>query len=144
MKDENNNFEIDIEAETKAVSPNLNEEEFVPSQLFHVMKDQPLPEMVFFSGSQSFQNNSVTPQISTQTLGVSVKAEPEDAIMKVEETEKKLGTIVQGLQELSEGIQSSWLENRNKDDFEERVVVDPQNLLFEARRERMSQYPRWA
>lgn len=144
MNEEENNFTLDIDAERQAMAPALNETEFEPSQLTHMVKDIPVPEMVFYTPTESFKTGDVAPQLSTMTTDLNVKVEPEDAIMKVEETEKKLATMAQGMQELAEGIQPSWLENRNKDDFEERVIVEPQNLIFEDRRDRMSMYPRWA
>lgn len=144
MNEEENSFTIDVEAEKQSMSPSMDELDFEPSQLVHMMKDIPVPEMVFYEPTQSFENASVTPQLSTLTTDLSVKVEAEDAIMAVEQTEKKLSAMSQGLQELAEGIQPSWLENRNKDDFEERVVVEPQNLIFEARRDRMSMQPKWA
>ena len=144
MNEEQNNFQIDVEAETQAMSPSLEPNEFKPSESIFVMKDIPLPEMTFYEPSESFKkSSSVSPQLSNQVVDYSLKVDAEEAYLKAEETENKLKMMASGIQELAEGLQPGWLENRNKDDFEERVVVEPINLLFGDRRERMSFHPNW-
>jgi hypothetical protein len=144
MNEEQNNFQIDVQAEQQAMSQALDENNFNPSQLIHVMKDIPLPETVFYTATDSFKSNLITSQSSTQEVGFQIKVDAEEAYLKAEDTEKKLLMMAMGIQELSEGIQPGWLENRNKDDFEERVVVEPVNLIFESRRDRMSLFPKWS
>jgi hypothetical protein len=143
MNEEQNNFQIDVQAEQQAMSQALDENNFNPSQLIHVMKDIPLPETVFYTATDSFKSNLITSQSSTQEVGFQIKVDAEEAYLKAEDTEKKLLMMAMGMQELAEGIQPSWLENRNKDNFEERVVVEPVNLIFESRRDRMTVFPKW-
>lgn len=143
MNEEENNFKIDVDAEQQNFSRELDQDNFEPSQLYYVVKDLPLPEMVFYSTSNTFQNTNVNPQLANQKLSFDVKIDAETAYAKAEETEKQLRMMAMGIQELSEGIQPGWLSVSNKDNFEERVVVDPTNLIFENRREKMSMPPEW-
>jgi len=68
----------------------------------------------------------------------------ETAYSKAEETEKKLNEVRSSMLDMYNNMMNSWLPNNNKDDFEERPTTEPQNLIFENRRDRMSMPPKWA
>jgi hypothetical protein len=47
-----------------------------------------------------------------------------------------------GFKDLYDNIKGGdWLQNTNRDDFEERPLTDPKNLLFESRRDKSSMFP---
>jgi hypothetical protein len=63
---------------------------------------------------------------------------------RTEQLEEKMGEMYGGFQDLYENVKKSWLPIRDKDEFEERPTTEPQNLIFNARRDKMSMPPYWS
>jgi hypothetical protein len=165
MNEENNNFSIDVTAETKSLS--LPQDELIsdnsyvnvlediplpesfstqvnqPTSLINVLKDIPLPETILYTPTENVKLDIVPPSSSIQ-LDYSVNVSAEEAYDKAEETEKKLNQMAMGMNELYSQFQKPWLENQNKDNFEERPTTEPTNLIFNDKRDRMSTFPQWA
>jgi hypothetical protein len=144
MNEENNNFSIDIQAEVDSMSGSQQELTGEPSQIVNVMKDIPLPETIFYTATDVDISSKIVPQIATLDTEFSIKVDAEEAYSKAEETEAKLEEVRGGMIDMYQNMMNSWLPNNNKDEFEERPTTEPTNLIFEARRDRMSMAPKWA
>jgi len=141
MNEEQNGFSIDVQAETSSFSFS---EETTTESLYTIMKDIPLPETVFFTPTEINIEKTVTPQTSTVGVNYNVKIDAEEAYNKAEQTEAMLNEVRGGMLEMYNEMKNSWLSNNNKDDFEERPTIEPTNLIFENRRDKMSSPPKWA
>jgi hypothetical protein len=144
MNEQSNNFSIDIQAEVDSVSNLDSELTGEPSTVVNVLKDIPLPETVFYTATDIDIDSRIKPQISSFDTDVTIKVDAEEAYSKAEETEKRLNEVRDGMLDMYSNMMNSWLPNNNKDDFEERPTTEPQNLIFENRRDRMSMAPKWA
>lgn len=145
MNEESNNFYVDIQAEVNAVSLTPTDEVLGSEELIHVVKDNPLPESIPYTATDINNNNSdVVPEIQKLEMDYGVKIDAEEAYSKAEETEKKLEEMTKSVVELYGQFQPTWFQNMNKDSFEERPTTEPTNLIFDVRRDRMSQAPYWA
>lgn len=144
MNEENNNFSIDIQAEVDSMGTTQEVLTGEPSTIVNVLKDIPLPETSFYTATDVDTGTRVTPQIANIDTDFSIKMDAEEAYSKAEETEKKLKEVRDGMLDMYNDMMNSWLPNRNKDEFEERPTTEPQNLIFENRRDRMSMAPKWA
>jgi hypothetical protein len=144
MNEQSNNFSIDIQAEVDAASNMDLESTGEPSTIVNVLKDIPLPETIFYTPTDVDIDTKIKPQISSLDTDVTIKVDAEEAYSKAEETEKRLNEVRDGMLDMYNNMMNSWLPNNNKDDFEERPTTEPQNLIFENRRDRMSMAPKWA
>lgn len=164
-EEQQGNFSIDITAETQAISiPQdelLSNDSYVnvvkdiplpntvftsnstPTGLINVVKDIPLPETVFYKPTPEV-NLELSAPVSKIQIDYGVPVTAEEAYDKAEETEKKLNGMMMGMNELYSQFQKPWLENQNKDNFEERPTTEPTNLIFIDRRDRMSMFPHWS
>jgi len=141
MNEEQNGFSIDVQAETSSFSFS---EETTTESSYTIMKDIPLPETVFFTPTEINIEKTVTPQTSTVGVNYNVKIDAEEAYNKAEQTEVMLNEVRGGMLDMYNEMKNSWLSNNNKDDFEERPTIEPTNLIFENRRDKMSSPPKWA
>jgi hypothetical protein len=144
MNEENNNFSIDIQAEVNSMGNTQEELTGEPSTIVNVLKDIPLPETSFYTATDVDTGTRVAPQIAIIDKDFNIKMDAETAYSKAEETEKKLKEVKDGMLDMYNNMMNSWLPNNNKDEFEERPTTEPQNLIFENRRDRMSMPPKWA
>ena len=144
MNEENNNFSIDIQAEVDSMGNTQEELTGEPSTIVNVLKDIPLPETSFYTATDVDTGTRVAPQIAIIDKDFNIKMDAETAYSKAEETEKKLKEVKDGMLDMYNNMMNSWLPNNNKDEFEERPTTEPQNLIFENRRDRMSMPPKWA
>jgi len=144
MNEENNNFSIDIQAEVDSMGNTQEELTGEPSTIVNVLKDIPLPETSFYTATEVDTGTRVAPQIAIIDKDFNIKMDAETAYSKAEETEKKLKEVKDGMLDMYNNMMNSWLPNNNKDEFEERPTTEPQNLIFENRRDRMSMPPKWA
>ena len=143
MNEETNNFSIDIEAEkTNLFLPQEIEEGMEP--LINVLPNLELPETIPYTLTDMDVSEKVNSAITETVITPDIKISSEEAYEKAESVAKALNAMKGGLDDLAGAVQSPWLENKNKDDFEERPITEPQNLIFEARRNRMSEFPHWA
>jgi hypothetical protein len=144
MNEENNNFSIDIQAEVDSMGNTQEELTGEPSTIVNVLKDIPLPETSFYTATDVDTGTRVAPQIAIIDKDFNIKMDAETAYSKAEETEKKLNEVRSSMLDMYNNMMNSWLPNNNKDEFEERPTTEPQNLIFENRRDRMSMPPKWA
>jgi hypothetical protein len=143
MNEQNNGFSLDVAAETQAMSSSLTSEEGQTIE-FTVMEAVPLPETTFFSPTKVDIEQSITPEKAKIELNPELKVNAEEAYSKAEETEAKLEEVRGGVLDMYNEMKNSWIPNKNTDEFEERPTTEPQKLIFDARRERMSMPPKWA
>ena len=143
MNEENNTFSVDIQAEARAISSGIIIDDTTPSEIINVVKDIPLPERISYTPTEVQLENEVKPQMaSVSNLGLQSKMDIEDIAMKTAMLNQQVKEVKDGFSEMySEMKGGDWLSNRNKDEFEERPLIDPKNLLFEFRRDDSSRFP---
>lgn len=146
MNEENNTFSVDIQAEAKAISSGIIIDDNTPSEIINVVKDIPLPERISYTPSEVKIETDIKAQIaSVSNLGMQTKTDIDDVVMKTAMLNQKITEVKDGFSEMySEMKGGDWLANRNKDEFEERPLIDPKNLLFEFRRDNSSKFPPYA
>jgi hypothetical protein len=101
-----------------------------------------LPESISYTATQPDIKNSAQAEVSKTAVDLKIKFDAEAQY-------KELRTSVDGIQSsissLASNARDSWLPYpRPAEKFEERPLTEPTNLIFEARRERFSEFPRWA
>lgn len=144
MNEETNQFKIDINAEKDMVSILPSSETPNTVDLVVPMKDNPLP----IQSPIGLNLNANESQLEAQkkeigSVGFEIKMQPEMAYKKAEMLEEKILQLQTGMMDVVKQMNNSWIPNKNFDNFEERPTVEPTNLIFEARRDRMSQFPAW-
>ena len=82
----------------------------------------------------------------TQTYGLNfnVKIDPEQVYEKTQILESQVASLQSGVETMVNEMNSSWIPNKNRDDFEERPLIEATNLIFENRRDNFSQTPSWS
>ncbi|MFZ4600531.1 MAG: hypothetical protein ACOYNN_17960 [Terrimicrobiaceae bacterium] len=150
------NVSIDVQAETQAFSSAIS-----PSSLAGASENSPqptmeLPEAIPYAANVEVElpdplpikptevdvKNQTVAEVAKVAVGLDVKFDAESAIKNVQASVSDLESSVS---DTMGSIMSRWLPNpRPVSNFEERPTTDPSNLIFEARRDRFSQYPKWA
>lgn len=156
---EEDNISIDLEAETSIIAPLLTPSEIETNTNYSGTSELPLPENVFAEAQPSIplpdsfvmgptpttENISSTlPQYSEILSNLSTGFDPEVLYQKTESLEKQIQEIGTSISELQQHGKGSWLQTREKNNFEERPTVTPTNLIFENRILRMTSRPEWA
>lgn len=115
------------------------------ANLINIHKELPLPQPIPFLSTEVPIRQEIKPQLATSSgVNFTVKMEAEQAYKKTEQLEKKISEMRGGIEDFYNEMKKSWIPNSNRDDFEERPTTEPNNLIFEARRTRMSLQPPWA
>lgn len=139
-----NQFSIDVKAESQAISPLIQEGLSTPSEFINVQPDMPLPDPILFKATEIDLSETVKAEASQIAgLDFDVKMQVEEVYERTEQLEEKMGEMYGGFQDLYENVKNKWLPIREKDEFEERPTIEPRNLIFEARRDKMSMPPQW-
>lgn len=107
---------------------------------------QALPDLITLQATEIQVENFVKPQNATTSgLDFEIKMEAEEAYKKSLAIEGKMKEMQGGFSDLYSEIKGGkWLQNTNRDDFEERPLTEPRNLLFEFRRDKSSEFPPYA
>jgi ArsR family metal-binding transcriptional regulator len=103
-----------------------------------------LPETTLFTPTPVSITETIHPTKAKVELNAEIKMGAEEAYSKAEDTEKKLNEVRAGMLDMYNDMKNDWIPNKNKDEFEERPTTEPNNLIFDARRDRMSMEPKWA
>lgn len=177
MNEETNSFQVDVDAESKAISGFGTDEVSTPSEIINVMPDvslvgnvegkstlQPIDSEVLLQSEkiQYQETEKLIPSIpyestpfdssvnvnaeKTQTYGLNfnVKIDPEHVYEKTQILESQVASLQSGVETMVNEMNNSWIPNKNKDDFEERPLIEATNLIFENRRDNISQTPPWS
>jgi hypothetical protein len=142
---EENKFSLDVQAETQAISPSIQEDLLNPSEFINLQPSLELPPRILLQATQIDVEENVKAQRSeTAALDFNVKMDAEAAYEKAEYLEEQMTEMRGGFQDLYNNVKNNWLPSRQKDEFEERPTTEPTNLIFYARRDRMSMPPHWS
>jgi hypothetical protein len=143
MNEEGNQFSIDVAAETQSVSSMVDSQDTQPSEFINIVKDIPLPDPITYEPTQVEIKSGVEAQTAKLSgLDFQVKIDAEEAYEKTVSLENQMQEMRGGFKDLYDNIKGGdWLQNTNRDDFEERPLTDPKNLLFESRRDKSSMFP---
>lgn len=142
---EQNQFSLDVKAESQAISPLIQEGLSTPSEFINVLPDMPLPDPVVFKATELDMSEAVKAESAQVTgLDFDVKMDVQEVYERTEQLEEKMGEMYGGFQDLYENVKNKWLPIKDKDEFEERPTIEPRNLIFDARRDKMSMPPNWS
>lgn len=142
MNEENNQFSIDVAAESQVISPSLQPDEMAPSEFINVLKDIPVPEPISFEPTAVEVDTKVGAELSKLSgIDFVVKVDAEEAYERTKTLEQQVLQLNGGISDIYNEMKGSWLPNKNRDDFEERPTTEPNNLIFNARRDHSSQFP---
>lgn len=142
MNEENNQFSVDVAAESQVISPSLQPDEISPSEFITVLKDIPVPEPLTLEPTPVEADTKVGPAISKLSgIDFVVKIDAEEAYERTKTLEQQVLQLNGGISDIYNEMKSSWLPNKDRDDFEERPTTEPNNLIFNERRDRSSMFP---
>jgi hypothetical protein len=142
---EANQFSIDIKAETQAISSSLDEQVLTPSDIINIQSSPPLAERALFQATEVDLSSTIKAESSKITgLDFMVKVDTEELQKQTENLEQSMNEMYGGFKDIYDYIKGDWIPNREKNDFEERPTIEANNLIFYARRDKMSMAPYWA
>ena len=102
-----------------------------------------LPESTIIkSTDDNNPSGAIKPQYSQTISNFSIKVDAEAAYEKANQLEEKFNILDENMSSLKKS-NGNWLNNQEKDKYEERPTVDPTNLIFENRVTRFSARPVW-
>jgi len=137
-----NEVSIDVSAEQKSFSAALMPSSIQSAEISSEQQNVVLPESISYVATQPDIKNSAQAEVSKTTVDLKIKF---DAEAQYKELRTSVDDMQSSLSSLASNARDSWLPYpRPVDKFEERPLTEPTNLIFEARRERFSQFPRWA
>jgi Zn-dependent metalloprotease len=135
--------QMDVSAETKLFNPSLMSFEENKGPEATVQPDLPLPKSIPYEASNIEIPKDIKMDVSDKSLGLEVKFDAESSY-------NELKTSVENLQSSLTSMHSDqYSQNlpsvpRAVNNFEEKPTLDQTNLIFEERRTKFSQYPKWA
>jgi len=139
-----NDSSLNTDLQKLGVSPS-NSDDLIKSITIEYSETEKLIKSIPVEATEISTKMNVAPQESkTSGINFSVKIDPETVYKKTEQLENNLKTLQSGVETMANEMNNSWLPNKNTDDFEERPIVEATNLIFENRRDQMSQNPFWA
>jgi len=142
---EANQFSIDIKAETQAISSSLDEQVLTPSDIINIQSSPPLAERALFQATEVDLSSTIKAESSKiGGLDFMVKVDTEELQKQTESLEQSMNEMYGGFKDIYDYIKGDWIPNREKNDFEERPTIEANNLIFYARRDKMSMAPHWA
>jgi hypothetical protein len=122
------------------VETQINSQKLNPMEINAQVVD---PLVINASDVDTPRNVSMQSQISP-AVDMDIKVEASDAYQKAESLEQQIKDIKVGMQDISSNVKNNWVPLKDFDEFEERPTTEPTNLLFEQRRNRISEFPEWS
>ena len=139
MIDNTNEFSIDVGAEQQAFSAALTPSSIESPAIVSSAANQPLPESIIYQPTNVNISEQTKAEVSGVALDLRVKFDAEDSYNKLKDVVDDVQQSVSGSNE------GRWLpDQKASNDFEERPSLEQTNLIFDNRKERFSQYPKWA
>ena len=142
MIDNPNDFILDISAEQQAFSGSIM------SASEQMQEIQINPDVIRLPDSMSFTPSGVDTSEATQAeaskvaIDLTVKFDAEQQYKSLKET---VDGMQKGIEQIGNNQQSKWIPTpRAANNFEEKPILEQTNLIFEERRSKFSEYPRWA
>jgi len=103
-----------------------------------------LPESVILKPTaEKIQPYSEARASALNDIKVSVKIKPEDALNKANQVDKNLDKVRLDLESLAGEMRNPDSRLIAKDNYEEKITIPAENLIFENRKNRMTQHPDW-
>jgi hypothetical protein len=139
MIDDTNGFSIDVGAEQQAFSAALTPSSIESPAIVSSVANQPLPESIIYQPTNVNISEQTKAEVSVVALDLRIKFDAEDSY-------NKLKNVVDDVQQsVSSSNNGGWIPDpKASNDFEERPSLEQTNLIFDNRKERFSQYPKWA
>lgn len=122
-----------VEAQTNLISEKIE----------YIESDKLIPSE--FNQATGFETKGsvVAQQSQIEGLNYTVKVDPEQVYEKTKKLQSQLDALQSGVNTMAGELNNSWIPNSNKDDFEERPLIEATNLIFENRRDKFSEPPMW-
>jgi hypothetical protein len=137
-------------AVSQAIKDNTNEagDLDVPTIISQLSKDPNaslnLPESVLLKPTEEKIQPYSEPHASAlNDIKVSVKIKPEDALNKANQVGKNLDLIKKDVEDISSQLRNPDSRLTTRDNYEEKITIPAENLIFENRKNRMTQHPDW-
>jgi hypothetical protein len=103
-----------------------------------------LPESVILKPTaEKIQPYSEPHASALNDIKVSVKIKPEDALNKANQVGKNLDKVRLDLESLAGEMRNPDSRLSSRDNYEEKITIPAENLIFENRKNRMTQHPDW-
>lgn len=103
-----------------------------------------LPESVILKPTaEKIQPYSEPRASALNDIKVSVKIKPEDALNKANQVDKNLNKVRLDLESLAGEMRNPDSRLIARDNYEEKITIPAENLIFENRKNRMTQHPDW-
>jgi hypothetical protein len=103
-----------------------------------------LPESVLLKPTEEKIQPYSEPRASAlNDIKVSVKIKPEDALNKANQVGKNLDLIKKDVEDISSQLRNPDSRLMARDNYEEKITIPAENLIFENRKNRMTQHPDW-
>jgi ribonucleotide monophosphatase NagD (HAD superfamily) len=142
MIDNPNDFVLDISAEQQAFSNSIMS---ASEQMQEIQISQDvirLPDSLSYSAANVDVSSATKAEASKVAVDLTLKFDPEEQYKELKET---VDGMQKGIQEIGNNQHSKWIPfPRALNNFEEKPILEQTNLIFEERRSKFSEYPRWA
>jgi len=139
-----NRFSLDMETEIQAMTPLIEPDPLLPSDIISILPDIPLSETMPFKATELKIGTATKAQFS-EISGLDYSLSDTQLLSKqFQGMQKKIQELDGGFKDLYDNTKNSWITNRERDDFEERPTTEPRNLIFDERKEKMTGPPSWA
>ena len=142
MIDNPNDFVLDISAEQQAFSGSIM------SASEQMQEIQVSPDAIRLPDSMSYTPSAVDVSATTQaeaskvSVDLTLKFDPEEQYKALKET---VDGMQKGIEQIGSEQHSKWIPfPRALNNFEEKPILEQTNLIFEERRSKFSEFPRWA
>lgn len=142
MVDNLNNFVLDISAEQQAFSNSI----MSASEQMQEIQSNPdavrLPDSMSYTSANVDVSNATTAEASKVAMDLTIKFDPEAQYKALKET---VDDMQKGIEQIGSDQHSKWIPfPKALNNFEEKPILEQTNLIFEERRSKFSEYPRWA
>lgn len=133
--------DIDVSAEQRVFSAAITESQKQLQMAVTSQPDLPLPPSILFEPTKVLVSESAVAETSKVALDLRIKADTED---KISELETQVSSLQRTLTDTVESLQSKWITPpKAKSNYDEKPTLDQNNLIFDDRKDRFAEYPRW-
>jgi hypothetical protein len=139
-----NRFSLDMQTEIQAMTPLIEPDPLLPSDIINILPSIELSESVPFTATEIKIGSAAKAQFA-EISGLDYSVTDTEMLTKqFSGMETKIKELQGGFQDLYNNAKNPNLPNSETDDFEERPTTEPRNLIFDERRTKMSAPPSWA
>jgi len=167
-----NEFKLDVSADMQVLNTNIDSSDSSPSSVIHPHRDisavdsipftpsqdvegienilfqsypsLELPEsMIFEPTAEKIKPSAQVHQSALHGINFQVKVLPEEALDKATEVGNNLNLVRKDLESLSSQMRNPDNRLNARDNYDEKITIPAANLIFESRKNRMTQQPEW-